>query len=164
MERIPLYLQRPLLLLGSLWSNFQEWCQCNWMRPCKPQLDGTTLHMWIQLRVKKSGGKCSIGTKIIAQKCWEQHRGIDLVTEKPASTGMILHCASPANHTNGICKGLSDGPLCSTQMELVLVTAPTPPAILIHSMPIIRWLGLIKSWKGGLFSKLRYKGGCTVTS
>lgn len=45
------------------------------------------------------------------------------MTEQPAPTGMILHCLSHANHTNGICKGLSDGPLCSTQMKLVLVAA-----------------------------------------
>ena len=48
------------------------------------------------------------------------------MTEQPAPTGMILHYSSHAKHTNGICKGLSDGPLCCTQLELVLVAAPKP--------------------------------------
>lgn len=58
------------------------------------------------------------------------------MTEQPAPTGMILHCLSHANHTNGICKGLSDGRLCSTQMKLVLVAAEktTTGAVLSESI------------------------------
>lgn len=55
---------------------------------------------------------------------------VNLVTEIPAPTGMVLHRLSHANHTTEYAKGLSDGPLCSTQMELVLVAVLKPPLFL----------------------------------
>lgn len=69
--------------------NGTEWDLVNYSLMKQP---GTCESSWGWSRLAE---KCSIGTKIIAQKCWEQHCGVDLVTEKAAPTGMILPCASP---------------------------------------------------------------------